>query len=180
MDPTLSCNSYSHGAQVGCEGSGFDLFAIFLAYMGIMIFMMIACYVISSWMLSRIFKKAGIEEWKAWVPFYNTWIMLEMGEQKGWYLLLSLIPFVGPIIFLVFSIMAQYEIGKKFGKEGTFVLWAIFLSPVWYAILAFDKSTWSGPRQPAMATPAAAPQYMAPEQPATPPTDTNNKQTPQI
>jgi hypothetical protein len=154
MEPTsISYTSYSYDTPTIVTNSGLDFFAIFLAYIGIMMFVMITCYVVSSWLLSRIFKKAGIEEWKAWVPFYNNWIMLEMGDQKGWYLLLSLVPFVGPIIFMVFWIMALYEIGKKFSKDGIFVLWAVFLPVVWYAILAFDKSTWSKQGQPVTAVP---------------------------
>lgn len=169
MDPTsITYSSYSYETPAAVASSSFDMSAFFLAYMGLMLFVCIASYVVSSWLLSRIFKKAGIEEWKAWVPLYNTWIMLEMGKQKGWYLLLSLIPVVGSIIFLVFFIMALYEIGKSFGKEGIFVLWAIFIPVVWYAILAFDKSTWSGQSQSSTEAPTTTPQYMAPVQPVVP------------
>ena len=113
-------------------------------------------YVIHALLLGRIFKKAGIEQWKAWVPVYNAWVMLEMGEQKGWWALLMLIPFVN-VVALVFFIIAEYNIGLKFGKEGVFVLLAIFLPIVWLIWLAFDKSTWNGARPaPAVANTAPA------------------------
>jgi uncharacterized protein DUF5684 len=99
-------------------------------------------YVIISLLLGRIFKKAGVPGWKAWVPVYNTWTMLELGGQKGYWSVLALIPFIG-IIASVFLYIAMYNIGKKLGKEGAFVLWAIFVPLVWYVWLAVDSSKWS-------------------------------------
>lgn len=107
-------------------------------------------YVVVAIFLSRIFKKAGVLGWKAWVPVYNTWVTLEIGDQKGWWALVMLFPVVN-IIASVFLYIAMYTIGLRLGKEGTFVLWAIFLPIVWYAWLALDDSTWdadvTGPTQ---------------------------------
>jgi hypothetical protein len=145
-----------------------DVFGLMLASMGLVIFFSLLSYAISSFLLSRIFKKAGIEAWKAWVPFLNIWMFLEIGKQKGWYLLLNFIPVVGSLIFFVFYIMAAYNIGKSLGKDGVFVLLAVFLMPIWYIWLAFDKSTWEGQAatatyaQPVMAP--ATPSYNAPQQ----------------
>lgn len=102
-------------------------------------------YVITSFLLSRIFKKAGIETWKAWVPIYNNWLILELGGQKGYWAVLALIPFVN-IVSAVFMIIAMYHISVNFGKDGAFVLLAIFLPLVWFIWLAFDDSTWKGAR----------------------------------
>ena len=112
---------------------------------GLMLFMLIillVTYVVVSFLLSRIFKKAGVAGWKAWVPVYNTWITYELGGQKGWWALLMFIPVVN-LVASVFLYIAMYEIGLKLGKDGTFVLWAIFLPIVWYIWLAFDQSTWN-------------------------------------
>ena len=38
----------------------------------------------------------------------------------------------------------MYHIGRKFGKEDWFIALAIFVAPVWFIILAFDKSKWNG------------------------------------
>lgn len=116
---------------------------------------LIIAYVVNAFLMGKIFKKAGEESWKAWVPIYNTWTLLEVGGQKGWYVLLALIPFVGAIITAVFTFIAQYNIGLKLGKSGAFLLLAIFLPIIWFAILAFDKSTWQG--APAAATPDQPP-----------------------
>lgn len=88
-----------------------------------------------------IFKKAGVKPWIAWVPFYNTWKLLEIGGQQGYWAILTLVPIVN-IASSVFIFIAQYHIGKKLGKDGTFVLWAIFLPLVWFIWLAIDKSKW--------------------------------------
>jgi hypothetical protein len=108
-------------------------------------------YIINSIFLAKVFKKAGVEGWKAWVPIYNAWVMLELGDQPGWISLLTLtaiIPVVGFITALVatvFLVIAAYKIGLRFGKDGVFVLLYIFLPLVWVIWLAVDsKAVWKG------------------------------------
>lgn len=111
---------------------------------GIIVFVLIVTlvsYVITSWLLGRIFKKTGTPQWIAWVPVYNGWKTLELGNQQGFWAVLALIPPVG-IISGIFTFIAMYHIGKKFGKEDWFVLLAIFLPLVWLIWLAFDDSKW--------------------------------------
>jgi hypothetical protein len=59
--------------------------------------------------------------------------------------------------------IAMYTIGLRFGKEGYFVLLAIFLPIVWSAWLAFDKSTWQK-TAPAFASPTPATAPVTPPQ----------------
>lgn len=99
-------------------------------------------FVVTALLLSRIFKKAGVEEWKAWVPVYNSWVLLELGGQKGYWAILAYVPIVN-IVAAVFLYIAMYNIGLKFGKGGEFVLWAIFLPIVWLIWLATDDSKWN-------------------------------------
>lgn len=109
----------------------------------IMVVALVIAYVIVSFIMSRIFMKVGVESWKAWVPVYSNWILLELGGQKGFWAIITLIPIVG-IIGGIFMLIAMYHIGLKFGKSDVFVLLAIFLPLIWMGILAFDKSTWRG------------------------------------
>lgn len=102
---------------------------------------LLVTYAIVAIFLARIFNKAGVPGWKAWVPVYNTWTTLELGDQKGWWALVMLFPVVN-IVASVFLYIAMYTIGLRLGKDGVFVLWAIFLPIVWYAWLALDDSTW--------------------------------------
>jgi hypothetical protein len=110
----------------------------------------VLAYAISAWLLGRIFKKASIPQWIAWVPFYNSWKLLEMGDQKGFWAVLTIIPVVS-YVSLVFMYIAMYKIGLKFGKEGWWVILAIFVPIVWIAILAFDSSKWNA-EKPAITT----------------------------
>lgn len=98
-------------------------------------------YIVTAWLLGRIFKKAGVKQWIAWVPVYNGWKTLELGNQQGFWAVLALVPPVG-IISAIFTYIAMYHIGKKLGKEDWFVLLAIFLPIVWLVWLAFDDSKW--------------------------------------
>ncbi len=116
--------------------------AVMLVFFVIFIFWAIA-YAISSFLLSRVFKKAGVPQWAAWVPVYSTWKLLELGNQQGFWAVIALIPFVG-IISLVFLYIAMYHIGRKLGKEDWFILLAIFLPVVWMIWLGFDESKWEG------------------------------------
>lgn len=103
-------------------------------------------YIVTAWLLSRVFKKAGVKPWIAWVPIYNGWKILELGNQQGFWAVLAIIP---PVYFvsMIFTYIAFYHIGKKFGKEDWFILLAIFVPIVWLAWLAFDDSKWQ--KQPA-------------------------------
>ena len=108
----------------------------------------VIAYVYYSLAIMFIFRKAGLKGWPAWVPVFNMWRILQLGGQKGWWVLIGLIPIVGSIIYLVFLIIAGVKIQTAFGKPGIFYLLAILLTPVWYGILAWDSSTWNPKHTP--------------------------------
>jgi hypothetical protein len=141
---SLFAQSYYYSQDVAtpdtATSAGVAIFFILFMFAAVVI-----SYAITSFLFSRIFKKAGVESWRAWVPVYNSWILLELGGQKGYWAVLALIPVVN-IASAVFMFIAMYHIGLNFGKEGVFVLLAIFLPIVWSIWLAFDNSTWKGPR----------------------------------
>ncbi|TAL14726.1 hypothetical protein EPN95_01915 [Patescibacteria group bacterium] len=110
-----------------------------ILFVGFIIFLVI--YALHAFLLSRIFKKAGVSQAIAWIPFYNTWKFLELGDQQGFWSILTVIPFVNYVAD-VFVFIAMYKIGLKLGKDGVWVVLAIFLPTVWMAILAFDNSKW--------------------------------------
>jgi len=113
-------------------------------------------YIISAIFTGQIFKKAGIASWIAWVPFYSTWKLLEIGGQPGFWSVLAIIPFVN-YVSAVFLYISMYNIGLKLGKSGAFVLLAIFLPIVWLIWLAVDKSTWND----ALGAPSKAKEHLA-------------------
>jgi hypothetical protein len=134
-----SYDSYDYSVHTADEST---LSAVAILFMMFFVFIILAAtYVATALLLGRIFKKAGVESWKAWIPFYNNWILYELGDQKGYWAAVAIIP-VANIVSGIFMIIAMYKIGLKLGKEGVFVLWAIFVPLVWYVWLAFDDSKW--------------------------------------
>jgi len=133
---------YDNGsAAAGGVGLLVALIAI-LVYCAILL----GSYVLFGWMLSRIFRKAGIQPWKAWVPIYNNWVLLEMGGQPGWWSVLAFVPFAN-FVAVVFLCIAIYHLDAGFGKPGAgWLLLFLFLPVVWIIILAFDGSRWEPSR----------------------------------
>lgn len=66
--------------------------------------------------LAKLFVKAGVPAWKAYVPFYNTWVMQEIAERPKHWVFWQFIPVVGwfitPGIFIEFAkVFAKYSLG---------------------------------------------------------------------
>ena len=86
--------------------------------------------------LYGMFKKAGIEPWKALVPFYNTWCMVEkMRLHKVWFFL-QLIPIAGQFI----SIWITIKFVEHFGRFGFLHHAATVLIPfIYFPYLGYSK-----------------------------------------
>ncbi|MDA3799725.1 MAG: DUF5684 domain-containing protein [Kiritimatiellae bacterium] len=112
-------------ATAAGAGIGLFTFALWVA--------MVVFYIIVMW---KIFVKAGQPGWASIIPIYNVYVMIKIAGKPGWWLLLFFIPFVNIII----GILVLISFAEKFGKGIGFVLGLIFLSPIFYAILAFDSS----------------------------------------
>lgn len=129
------------------------LSAFFMAYF----VFVIVLYLVTAFILSKVFVKAGKPAWAAFVPIYNGWVLFEIGGKPGWWILTSLIPFVGPLVALVLYIIVSLEIAKRFGKSSTFGILGLWLfSIIGYAILAFDDSKYSGGAKVTAKAPAPA------------------------
>jgi len=124
----------------------------FVAFLFFTLIFTAVLYVINAILLGRIFKKAGEPAWIAWVPFYNSWKMLEIGNQQGFWAVLAIIPIVN-FVSAVFLYIAMYNIGLKLGKSGAFVVLGIFLPLVWIIWLAVDSSTWNESAAPSAVNP---------------------------
>ncbi len=57
--------------------------------------------------LAKLFEKVGVPAWKAYVPFYNTWVMQDIAKRPKHWVFWQFIPVVGwfitPGIFIEFS-----------------------------------------------------------------------------
>ena len=85
--------------------------------------------------LWKMYAKAGVPGWGAIVPFYNTYLYLQIGGFNGWLFLVSLIPFVGGLFLFVLTLMAALNIAKDFGKGTGFGLGLAFLPFIFAVIL---------------------------------------------
>ena len=88
-------SSYSSNSLTAEEAAG--VAGVFVFFAAIAFLFAIATYVISAICLMQIFKKAGVKPWIAWVPFYNSWKVLEIGGQQGFWAILAPIASVATI-----------------------------------------------------------------------------------
>lgn len=89
-----------------------------------------------------MFKKMGVEGWKAFVPFYNTWVIAEACGIKRFWFWLQFIPIVGQFITIWILIIFSMHFGKIGFLEHAAV---VFLPFVYLPYLGFDKKVkWGG------------------------------------
>jgi signal peptidase I len=87
--------------------------------------------------LYKLFEKAGAPGWKAFVPFYNTWIMLQLAERPKHWVYWQLIPVVG--WFISMGIFVEFI--KTFGKFHLYEHALAALVPVLYfPVVGFNKN----------------------------------------
>lgn len=92
--------------------------------------------------LYGMFKKAGITPWKALIPLYNTWCMVEKMKLKKVWFFLQLIPIAGQFV----TIWINIKFVEHFGRFG---LWHHFLTVffpfIYFPYLGFsDKERFAG------------------------------------
>lgn len=87
--------------------------------------------------LYGMFKKAGIDGWKAFIPIYNTWCMVQKMELKRYWFFLQLIPIAGQF----FTIWIMIKMVEHFGRFGFWHHAATVLLPfLYFPYLGFSKN----------------------------------------
>ena len=123
------------GAAGGAIASGV-LMVYWLFCLALMILVIVGMW--------KMFVKAGKPGWAANVPFYNTWVLVEIAGRPWWFFFLllfsSIIPVVGSIVTLVVWCILSNDLSKNFGgKIGTTV--GLILIPfIFFPILGFGKA----------------------------------------
>lgn len=97
-------------------------YAIFAGLSAIPVIISLLLSVFSIVCCWKMFEKAGVEGWKALIPFYNFYCMIKIAGLPGWTFLLMLIPCVGGI----YALVVTFKLGTHFG--GT-VMGVMFLIP---------------------------------------------------
>ena len=130
------------GIVEGMFGLLFLLLLIFFAGMIV--------YIIGLW---KLFKKAGKNGWEAIVPFYNTYVLIEIAGLNWWYFLIAIsgticsvlnitgLETICTLLNMAVNFFVFYNLAKKFKKEP--IPWAIggaLVYPIIVIIFGFANS----------------------------------------
>jgi signal peptidase I len=111
----------------------------------VLVLIQLLILLLPSFGLYKLFEKAGVPGWKAFVPFYNTYVMLQLAERPKHWVYWQLIPVVG--WFISMGIFVEFI--KTFGKFHLYEHAMAALVPVLYfPYVGFnknDKFTGAGP-----------------------------------
>ena len=118
-------------------GAGLGIFAGFFLF--ILVLAVIAWIVLVAVAQWKIFKKAGKDGWKALIPLYNQYTMLQILNMEPLLFILFLIPGCS----FVLKIVMDLKLAKSFGKGVGFAIGLIFLEPIFDMILGFGSAKYS-------------------------------------
>lgn len=106
---------------------------------GMLIFYLIV-YLFFSYCLYKIFQKAGREDaWAAFIPIYNTIVLLEIVKKPIWWFIMLFIPFVN----LIFIIMIYDRLSKFYGKATLMTVLLVILPFIGLPLLAFGDAAYN-------------------------------------
>ncbi len=100
-------------------------------------------YVITSIGLMKMFEKAGVTNWYAWIPFLNLYWITKIATGNGWLFLLILIPCVGALIY---TILLAVKLAPAYGCGGGMIALLIFFPWIAYLIMGFGSAQYVGPQ----------------------------------
>jgi hypothetical protein len=93
-----------------------------------------------------VFSKAGRAGWAAIVPIYNLYVMLEIGDNGWWWLVLLFVPVVN--IYAIYRIHAG--VARAFSKGIGFGLGLAFVPVVFFPLLGFGDYKYTSPSRGAL------------------------------
>jgi hypothetical protein len=87
-----------------------------------------------------VFEKADRAGWAAIVPIYNLYVMLKIGENAWWWLLVLIVPVAN--LYALYRIHAG--VARAFGKGIGFGLGLAFLGVIFFPLLGFGNYRFRG------------------------------------
>lgn len=100
--------------------------------MGWVIF--IAGFIVSEWGLTGLFRKAGLDPRKAWVPYYNTWLMVQATGMRRIYFYLQFIPIAGQFVTLALLVDFVRHFGRFSLIDHALAVFAPFIYLPWLGL----------------------------------------------
>jgi hypothetical protein len=95
-------------------------------------------WIVAFW---QVYAKAGQPGWAAIIPIYNVYIWCKLVGRPGWWVLLTLIPLVNFVIWIILS----FDLAKSFGKGAGFGIGVWLLPIIFVLVLAFGSAKYEGP-----------------------------------
>lgn len=87
--------------------------------------------------LSKLFAKAGENSWKAYVPFYNFFILSKLLDKPWWWCFIMIVPGVNIIMYGVYG----FNTARAFNKPSNNDLWFASLLPYFFFVkLGHDET----------------------------------------
>lgn len=123
-------NSSSSAASAGTSAAMMVIMLVFVVAMLLVSVLMI----VSMW---KLFEKAGKPGWASIVPFYNTYVMVEIAGRPAWWFAIILLV---PLLNVVFSIIVTIDFVKAYGKGTGYGVLSLFFPFITFPIMAFDKN----------------------------------------
>ena len=122
-------DSMNSGDAAGAMAVGFGMLVFYLLI-----------YLFFSFCLYKIFQKAGRDDaWAAFIPIYNSYVLVDIVKKPILWFIMLLIPFVN----IIFSIMLMDRLSKFFGKDTLFTVLLVLLPFIALPILAFGSAQYN-------------------------------------
>lgn len=112
-----------------------ELDPVVATVIGLVYLVLIILMVVSMW---KIYTKAGKPGWASIIPIYNIVVFLEIVKKPIWWIFLMFIPFVNMIL----GVYLAHRLSRSFGRDIGTTLGLLFLSIIFYPILAFGSATY--------------------------------------
>lgn len=109
-------------------------------------------YLLVAFALVGVFKKADEPVWQAFVPIWNTVILIKVSGKPIWWIVLLLIP----IVNIVILVLIYHGLSTSFGHGAGFTAGLFFLSIIFLYILGYDSNPYQGAKDRAPAGYATA------------------------
>ena len=118
-------------------------------------------YLLLGFIVSKIFRKADVKWYLAYIPVVNFIYLLKLVDLRWPYvfeyvlslfvalfiyfckfkgLAVQVVMIASAVLFVYYYALFNYRLGKRFNKKGLFILFMIVIPVIPYVILAFDKS----------------------------------------
>jgi signal peptidase I len=74
--------------------------------------------------LGKLFAKANVESWKAYIPFYNFYVLSKLLDKPWWWCLIMVVPGVNILMYGVYGFNTARAFNKPSNQD---LLFATFL-----------------------------------------------------